>query len=158
MRERAALSDAERRRPQVTVRQLLVARVEDGVTRYELSLFYEVLYSGIKSLRIDVPEATAAMLRNKTKTIRDQVIDDLFSRERVSGSGDGASEGFLGGLNENLRSMVTHTKYRADARKKLRRIVHQDVELSQEEVEALEETINENFQQLLIEFRRQRDS
>jgi hypothetical protein len=69
--------DAERRTPQVTVRQLLVARVEDGVTRYELSLFYEVLYSGIKALRIDVPEATAGLFRNKTKTIRDQAIDPV---------------------------------------------------------------------------------
>ena len=67
--------DVERRKPQVTVRQVLVARVEDGVTKYEMSLFYDVLYSGVKSLRIDVPEAVAGLLRNKTKTIREQVID-----------------------------------------------------------------------------------
>ena len=52
-----------------------MARVEDGVTKYEMSLFYDVLYSGVKSLRIDVPEAVAGLLRNKTKTIREQVID-----------------------------------------------------------------------------------
>jgi hypothetical protein len=67
--------EAERRKPQVTVRQMLAARVEDGATTYELSLFYDVLYSGIKSLRIDVPEDVAGLLRNRTKTIREQVID-----------------------------------------------------------------------------------
>lgn len=67
--------EAERRKPQVTVRQLLVTRVEDGVTKYEMSLLYDVLYSGVKSLRIDVPESVAGLLRNKTKTIREQVID-----------------------------------------------------------------------------------
>ena len=46
---------AERRKPQVTVRQLMVARIEDGVVKYQFTLFYNVLYSGIKSLRIDVP-------------------------------------------------------------------------------------------------------
>lgn len=66
---------AERRKPQVTVQQVLVARVEDGATKYELSLFYEVLYSGIKSLRIDIPEPVAGLLRNNTKTVREQAID-----------------------------------------------------------------------------------
>jgi hypothetical protein len=85
-------------------------------------------------------------IETRLDEVRDQVIDDLFSRERLSGTGDGVSEGFLGGLNENLRSMVTHTKYRADARKKLRRIVHQDVELSQEEVEALAKDFQTSFE------------
>ncbi len=67
--------EAERRKPQVTVRQLLVARIEDGVTTYEVSLLYDVLYSGVKSLRIDVPEKVAGLLHNKTKTFREQLID-----------------------------------------------------------------------------------
>ncbi len=67
--------EAERRKPQVTVRQLLVARIEDGVTTYQVSLLYDVLYSGVKSLRIDVPEKVAGLLHNKTKTFREQVID-----------------------------------------------------------------------------------
>ena len=74
--DKPALSvEAERRKPQVTVRQLVVARVEDGVTTYDVTLFYDVLYSGIKSLRIDVPQEVAGLLRNKTKTIREQVIE-----------------------------------------------------------------------------------
>ncbi|MHB8897792.1 MAG: hypothetical protein ACYC6Y_03490 [Thermoguttaceae bacterium] len=67
--------EAERRKPQVTVAQLLVARIEDGVTRYELSLLYDVLYSGVRSLRIDVPEDLAALLHIKSKGFREQVID-----------------------------------------------------------------------------------
>ena len=42
---------AERRKPQVTVRQLLVARVEEGVVKYQITFFYNVLYSGVKSLQ-----------------------------------------------------------------------------------------------------------
>ena len=51
---------AERRKPQVTVRQLMVARIEDGVVKYQFTLFYNVLYSGVKSLRLDVPKEVAA--------------------------------------------------------------------------------------------------
>ena len=64
--EPAALTlAAERRKPQVTVRQLLVARVEEGVVKYDFTFFYNVLYSGVKSLRIDVPAEVAAGLRSR---------------------------------------------------------------------------------------------
>jgi len=67
---------AERRKPQVTVRQLLVARVEEGGVRYSATFFYNVLYSGVKSLRIDVPDTIAGRLRNQTSAvIRDKPID-----------------------------------------------------------------------------------
>ena len=46
---------AERRKPQVTIRQLLVARIEEGVIEYRATFFYAVRFSGVKSLRIDVP-------------------------------------------------------------------------------------------------------
>ncbi len=65
----------ERRKPQVTMRQLLVARVEDGVVKYQATFFYNILYSGVKSLRIDVPAELAGQLRNNTRTIREKVID-----------------------------------------------------------------------------------
>ena len=58
---------AERRKPQVTVRQLMVARIEDGVVKYQLTLFYNVLYSGVKSLRLDVPAEVAARLRRHAR-------------------------------------------------------------------------------------------
>ena len=48
-----------RRKPQVTVRQLLTARVDSGVIRYDAQFRYEILYSGVKGLRIDIPSAIA---------------------------------------------------------------------------------------------------
>ena len=66
--------DARRRKPQVTVRQLLVVGIEEGVVKYQATFFYDVLYSGVKSLRIDVPAAVAGKLRNNTPGIRESVI------------------------------------------------------------------------------------
>ncbi len=66
---------AQRRKPQVTVRQLLVARVEEGVVKYDFTFFYNVLYSGVKSLRIDMPDSAALGLRVATPGIHKSTID-----------------------------------------------------------------------------------
>ncbi|HUY36059.1 MAG TPA: hypothetical protein VMV69_25190 [Pirellulales bacterium] len=66
---------AERRKPRVTVRQLLVARIEPGVVQYTDTLHYDIRYSGVKSLRIDVPAVLAGNLRNDTAGVREKVID-----------------------------------------------------------------------------------
>ncbi|MBN1908403.1 MAG: hypothetical protein JW818_01575, partial [Pirellulales bacterium] len=63
---------AERRKPQVTVAQLLVGRVEDDAVKYEATFYYDVRFSGVKSLRIDVPKTLSDKLRNTTSGIRDQ--------------------------------------------------------------------------------------
>jgi hypothetical protein len=65
----------ERRKPQVTLRQLLAVRVEDGLVKYQATFFYEILYSGVPSLRIDVPVEVAGLLRNNTPAIREKVLD-----------------------------------------------------------------------------------
>ena len=65
----------ERRKPQVTMRQLLAVRVEDGLVKYQATFFYEILYSGVPSLRIDVPVEVAGLLRNNTPAIREKVLD-----------------------------------------------------------------------------------
>jgi hypothetical protein len=57
---------AERKKPQVTVRQLLSVRIEDGVAKYQDTFFYNVLYSGVKSLRIDIPEEVAKIAHTQT--------------------------------------------------------------------------------------------
>jgi len=67
---------AERRKPYVTVRQLLAARIESGVVKYEATLFYEVQYSGVKSLRLDVPKDLASDIRITTSGIRHQPVED----------------------------------------------------------------------------------
>jgi hypothetical protein len=67
---------AERRAPHITVRQLLLTRIESGVVKYEATFMYDILYSGVKSLRIDVPKATAGKIRITTSNIRRTVLDD----------------------------------------------------------------------------------
>ncbi|HUU09963.1 MAG TPA: hypothetical protein VM431_05425 [Phycisphaerae bacterium] len=72
---------AERRKPHVTARQLLVARIDSGVVKYSAQLFYDVLYSGVKNLRVDVPQDLAADIRVTPLTVRHETIaekpDDL---------------------------------------------------------------------------------
>ncbi len=61
--------EAKRRRPQVTVEQVMVVSVQSGVVKYDARLFYEVLYSGVKSLRLDVPTPLVSELRNRSTNI-----------------------------------------------------------------------------------------
>ncbi len=65
---------AERRRPQVRVRQLLVAEIEEGSVTYRAKFFYDVLYSSVKSLRIDVPADVSGELRNRTESMQESQI------------------------------------------------------------------------------------
>ncbi len=58
--------DARRRAPHSTVRQLLVTRIESGVVKTDATLFYDIRYSGIKALRLDVPTALATTIRITT--------------------------------------------------------------------------------------------
>ena len=82
-REAISLSlSAKRRKPQVTIRQLLVARIDNGMVKYEATFFYKILYSGVKSLRIDLPvvddegpNAATRQWRNLSEGINDEVIE-----------------------------------------------------------------------------------
>jgi hypothetical protein len=65
----------ERRKPQITIRQLLVARIDEGVIKYQATFFYSIRYSGVKSLRIDIPSDVAPLLRNTTAGIHEKTID-----------------------------------------------------------------------------------
>jgi hypothetical protein len=85
---------AGRREPIATVRQLLVARIEDGRIRYQSTVYYSILYSGVKSLRIDVPADAAASLHN-TSGMQDKRLDPQPADVRqgmVAWSLSGASE------------------------------------------------------------------
>jgi len=77
---------AERRKPYLTARQLLVARIDSGVVKYEATLFYEVLYSGVKSLRVDVPQDLAGELRVEPTTLRHEAIP---AADKPQGLADG---------------------------------------------------------------------
>jgi hypothetical protein len=65
---------AERRRPHVTVRQLLVARIDSGVVKYSATFYYDVRYSGVKTVRIDVPADLAQEIRVTPLSIRHETI------------------------------------------------------------------------------------
>lgn len=67
--------EAKRRRPQVTVEQVVVVSIQSGVVKYDARLFYEVLYSGVKSLRLDVPTPLINEIRNRSTNILKQPID-----------------------------------------------------------------------------------
>jgi len=97
---------AERRKPYVTVRQLLVARIESGVVKYEATLFYEVQYSGVKSLRLDVPKDLASDIRITTAGIRHQPVEDAANLKDLAAGYEpwalaGESE-FLGNVEVRL--------------------------------------------------------
>jgi hypothetical protein len=57
--------DLERRKPQVTVRQTLTAMIESGVVNYTATFHYDIKYSSVKSLRLDVPEDLADEIRRQ---------------------------------------------------------------------------------------------
>ena len=70
----AATLAAERRAPQLTVRQALTARVEAGVVKYDARFYYDIRYGSVKTLRIDVPAALVKdkKLRNTTAGVREE--------------------------------------------------------------------------------------
>jgi len=73
--EPASLSLAvERKKPFVTVRQMLDAMVEPGTVKFTSTLFTKVQYSSLASLRIDVPESLAKEIRIATPGIRETAI------------------------------------------------------------------------------------
>ena len=76
--------DAERRKPYVTVGQLLIARIEAGVVKYTATFFYDIRYSGVKALRIDVPAALAADVRVTTAGIRDRALEGAEKPETIA--------------------------------------------------------------------------
>ncbi|MHB8970990.1 MAG: hypothetical protein ACYC3X_11245 [Pirellulaceae bacterium] len=76
---------AERRQPQVTVNQLVRAEITSGVVKFNVSLFYDIKYSGVKSLRLDVPTALAADIHNASKSL---------SKEEITPKPEDVAEGY----------------------------------------------------------------
>lgn len=64
-----------RRKPQVTTRQLVTAKIESGVVTYDAKFYFDVLYSGVKNFRIDLPDSVAATARNLTSGVTESEID-----------------------------------------------------------------------------------
>ena len=75
---------AERRPPQVTVNQLVRAEIASGVVKFNIALYYDIKYSGVKSLRVDVP-ATLTAVHNDSKSLR---------KEEITPKPDDVAEGY----------------------------------------------------------------
>ena len=67
--------EGQRRKPYIEARELLAAHIESGVVRYEATLFFDIKYSSVKTLRIDVPKDIADKVRNLTPALRDERIE-----------------------------------------------------------------------------------
>ena len=67
--------EIERKKPFVTVRQMLDARVETGSVKFTSTLFTKVQYSSLVSLRLDVPELLAREIRIATPGIRETIVN-----------------------------------------------------------------------------------
>lgn len=76
LQEPASLTvEAQRRKPYVEARELLKVHIESGVVRYEATFLFDIKYSGVKSLRLDVPQVIAGDIRNLTPAIREQRLE-----------------------------------------------------------------------------------
>ncbi|MCL2709257.1 MAG: hypothetical protein FWE95_00115, partial [Planctomycetaceae bacterium] len=64
----------ERRKPQITIRQFQLVQIEDGVAKFTSRFYYTILYSGVRSLRVDVPAEISSRVRNRTQGIRDAIL------------------------------------------------------------------------------------
>ncbi len=65
----------ERRKPYVTARQFLLAKIEAGVVKYEATFLYDIRYSDVESLRIDVPRELVGRIHCDRKGVRESVIE-----------------------------------------------------------------------------------
>jgi hypothetical protein len=64
-----------RRQPEVNVDQLMHVDIESGTVTYNVELNYQILYSGVKTLRLDVPTSLVGIIRNTSNTIQESPLD-----------------------------------------------------------------------------------
>ena len=64
----------ERRKPFITAKQRVLVSVESGVVRFESLIVYDILYSGVNTLRLDVPAELVGELRNETANLRESLM------------------------------------------------------------------------------------
>ncbi|MFM2093055.1 MAG: hypothetical protein RIS70_179 [Planctomycetota bacterium] len=89
---------ANRRQPDISVRQLLAMKVQNQSVEYEATFFYDIRYSSVKNLQIDLPiEVVKSQVRNESEGIRERVVpaDEGEDAGRVRWSFTGDAE-FLG--------------------------------------------------------------
>lgn len=67
--------DVTRRKPHIQAEQALTINVDSGVVKYKSQWKFEVLYSGVRSLRLDLPESIAADANVTDSSVVDKVMD-----------------------------------------------------------------------------------
>ncbi len=75
---------AERRPPQVTTNQLVRVEIASGVVKFNIALYYDIKYSGLKSLRVDLPTALAGVHNDS----------DALRKEEITPQPDDVAEGY----------------------------------------------------------------
>jgi len=66
---------ANRRKPDVSVRQLLVTTINNQSVEYEARFYYDIRYSGVKNLQIKLPaDVIKDQIRNDTPGVRERVM------------------------------------------------------------------------------------
>lgn len=129
----------ERRKPYITCGQLLSARIELGVVKYEATFFYNIQYSGVKTLRLDVPAALADQIRNQTPGVaRETTIDPQpkdVAKDYVAWNLTGETE-FLGNVAIRFfwEHKVAELEVRGTVQEPLPRLVPQGVDLASGEI------------------------
>ncbi len=64
----------ERRKPFITAKQRVLVSVDSGVVRFESLIVYDILYSGVNTLRLDIPAELVGEIRNQTSTLRESLM------------------------------------------------------------------------------------
>lgn len=64
----------ERRKPFITAKQRVLVSVDSGVVRFESLIVYDILYSGVSTLRLDVPAELVGEIRNQTPSLRESLM------------------------------------------------------------------------------------
>jgi hypothetical protein len=107
----AVALSAERRKPYITARQLLVARIESGVVRYESTIFYDIQYSGVKTLRLDLPKDLAGPeggMEMKPDGLRHQPVENQAALQDLAA---GYVAWSISGETEFLGQVVVRMKW-----------------------------------------------
>lgn len=87
--------EAERRKPYIEVRQLLSTKIDSGLLKFEATFDFDIRYSGVKTLRLDVPSGIVDRLQRPTASIRHRVlspdpkdVDPGYTALELSGEGE----------------------------------------------------------------------
>jgi hypothetical protein len=64
----------QRRKPYIEARQFLEVNVEAGNAAFKSTFLFDVRYSGVESLRIDIPKEISDRIRNDSAVLREQMI------------------------------------------------------------------------------------